>query len=141
VQQTCVGKVIRSFFTFLRHALGDRESPGDRQLQSPFLLITRTHVQFNPASNHWLDLAEFHTQISQSDLPGLEQVAALYCGPFLGGLSIADSPAFDEWMLWKGEEIQRSVTALLDRLAALHLAGGNTAEAARWAPRQLELDP
>jgi DNA-binding SARP family transcriptional activator len=57
---------LRYALSNLRHALGERES------QSPFLLIPRTHVQFNPASDHWLDLAEFQTLISQSDLPGLE---------------------------------------------------------------------
>ena len=132
---------LRYALSNLHLALGDRRSPGDRPTQSPFLLITRTHVQFNLASDHWLDIAEFQTLISQSDKPSLEQATALHRGPFLNGLSIADSPAFDEWMLLKGEEIQRSVLALLDRLAALHLGDGETAEAAHLARRQLELDP
>ncbi len=113
----------------------------DRPAPSPFLLVTRTHVQFNPASDHWLDLDEFQLLSSRSDIPSLEQAARLYRGPFLDGLSIADSPAFEDWMLLQGEEIRRSVLSLLDRLAALQLSRGETGQAARWARRQLELEP
>ena len=44
---------LRSALSKLHAALGDRRSP------SPFLLITRTSVQFNHLSDHWLDVAEF----------------------------------------------------------------------------------
>ena len=49
----------------------------------------------------------------------------LYRGPFLDGLSIADSPAFDEWMLLKGEETAAQRPVALDRLASLHLTRRN----------------
>lgn len=126
---------LRFALSNLNHVL--RDTPA----QASFLLTTRSHVQFNPASDHWLDLYEFQHLTSRSDLASLEQAAALYRGPFLEGVSIADSPAFDEWMLWKGEELQRSVLALLDRLAVLHLAAGETPRAVHWARRLLELDP
>ena len=132
----------REALSALRFALSNLHHVlGYQQAQAPFLIITRSYVQFNPASDHWLDAAEFQRLTSRTDLASLEQAAALYRGPFLDGLSIADSPAFEEWLLLKGEEIQRSVLALLDRLAALHLAAGDTAQAARWARRLLELDP
>jgi len=100
----------------LRFALSKLHAAlGDRQADSPCLLITRSHVHFNPTSDHWLDVAEFQNLARGSDVPSLEQAAALYRGPFLDGLSLADSPAFEEWMLLKGEEIHRSLLALLDR--------------------------
>ena len=126
----------------LRFALSKLHAAlGDRQADSPCLLITRSHVHFNPTSDHWLDVAEFQNLARGSDVPSLEQAAALYRGPFLDGLSLADSPAFEEWMLLKGEEIHRSLLALLDRLTSLQLRAGETGEAARWARRQLELEP
>ncbi len=126
----------------LRFALSKIHSAlGDRQAESPYLLITRTHVNFNLASDHWLDVAEFQNLAHGSDIASLEQAAALYRGSFLDGLSIADSPAFEEWVLLKGEEIHRSMLALFDRLTSLQLSAGETGEAARWARRQLELEP
>ncbi len=50
---------LRYALSNLRAALGDRMSPGDRRSPVPFLLVTRTHVQFNLASDHSLDIAEF----------------------------------------------------------------------------------
>jgi DNA-binding SARP family transcriptional activator len=113
----------------------------DRRSACPFVLVSRTHLQFNPASDCRLDLAEFQELSSRSDAASLEQAARLYRGPFLDGLSVADSPAFEEWMLFKGEELQRSALSLLERLTTLHLTGGDTTQARRWARRQLELDP
>jgi hypothetical protein len=44
-------------------------------------------------------------------------------------------------MLFKGEEYQRTVLSLLDQLTSRQLAHGAAGEAARWARRQLELEP
>jgi len=102
--------------------------PAPRSARSPaacpFLLVSHTHLQFNPACDHWLDLAEFQELSNRSDIPSLERAAALYRGPFLDSLSVADSPAFEEWMLLKGEEIQRSILSLLDRLTTLQINRG-----------------
>jgi DNA-binding SARP family transcriptional activator/predicted ATPase len=143
---------LRNALSKLRGALGDRRSSGNCQAPFPFLLITRTSVQFNQASDHWLDAAELERMASQ-DLTGLRQTRSarslsdltatvkLYRGPFLHGLSVADSPAFDEWMLFKGEEYRRGVLSLIEQLTSLHIARGEIAEAVRWARRQIELEP
>ncbi len=131
----------REALSALRHALANlRAALGDGRAPSPILLITRTSVQLNPAGDLWLDVAEFE-QLAGQDLTGVTEAAKLYRGPFLEGLSVADSPAFEEWMLFKGEEYQDCVLSVLDQLTSLHMARGETAEAARWARRQLELDP
>jgi tetratricopeptide (TPR) repeat protein len=44
-------------------------------------------------------------------------------------------------MLLKGEEIHRSFLSLLERLASLQMRSGEVGQAARWARKQLELDP
>jgi DNA-binding SARP family transcriptional activator/predicted ATPase len=113
----------------------------DRRADCPFVLVSRTHLQFNPTGDFRLDLAEFQELSSHSDAASLEQAARLYRGPFLDGLSVADSPAFEEWMLFKGEELQRSALSLLERLTTLHMTDGDTTQARRWARRQLELEP
>jgi DNA-binding SARP family transcriptional activator/predicted ATPase len=148
---------LRHALANLRGALGDRRSPGDHQASSPILLVSRSSVQLNPAGDYWLDVAEFE-RLAGQDLTGsgrgdpgvgrgnpaptdLTAAVELYRGPFLHGLSVADSLAFDEWMLFKGEEFRRRVLSLLEQLTSLQLAHGATAEAARWARRQLELEP
>ena len=55
-----------------RRTVGDRNRAGDRRSTSPYLLVTRTHVQFNPASDHWLDVAEFEHLRGQPDTSSME---------------------------------------------------------------------
>jgi DNA-binding SARP family transcriptional activator len=129
---------LRSALSKLHGALGDRRVP------CPFLLVTRDRVQFNAASNHWLDVAEFLDLTGPRcarDLTGLTKAAELYRGPFLDGLSVGDSPAFDEWLLLKGAEYRRSMLAVLGNLTSLQMAREDYDEAARWAGRQIELEP
>jgi DNA-binding SARP family transcriptional activator/tetratricopeptide (TPR) repeat protein len=125
----------------LRHALANlRGALGDPGAPSPLLLVTRSSVQLHPGGDYWLDVAEFE-RLAGQDLSDLTEAVKLYRGPFLHGLSVADSPAFEEWMLFKGEETRRRVLSLLEQLTSLQLARRATAEAARWARRQLELEP
>jgi DNA-binding SARP family transcriptional activator len=56
---------LRNALSKLRGALGDRRSPEDCRARSPFLLITRTSVQFNQVSDHWLDTTELERLASQ----------------------------------------------------------------------------
>jgi hypothetical protein len=44
-----------------------------RILSLPPLLATCASVQLNPASDHWLDEAEFQSLTGRSDVPGLER--------------------------------------------------------------------
>jgi DNA-binding SARP family transcriptional activator/tetratricopeptide (TPR) repeat protein len=126
----------------LRYALSNlRGALGDRGSRRPFLLVTHTTLQFNPASDHWLDVAEFEGLRVRSDVSSLERAASLYRGPFLDGLSVGDSPAFDEWMLLTGEAYRRKLLSVLGHLTVLQMSRGEASEAARWARRQLELEP
>jgi len=69
---------LRFALSNLREALGDRRSTGDRRTvgeppsRLPYLLLTRTQVQFNPASDHWLDLAVFEHLRAQPEAQSLE---------------------------------------------------------------------
>jgi len=132
----------REAVSAFRHALANlRGALGDPGAPSPILLVTRSSVQLNPAGDYWLDVAEFEGLAGRPEVADLERAVSLYRGPFLHGLSVADSPAFEEWMLFKGEELRRRVLSLLEQLASFRLGRGETAEAARWARQQLELEP
>ena len=71
----------------LRHALSDHGAP------SPFLYVTRECLQFNRASNHWIDAAAFTACLAGGAHewgPGrLEEAVALYRGPLLAGSSLS----------------------------------------------------
>jgi DNA-binding SARP family transcriptional activator/tetratricopeptide (TPR) repeat protein len=126
----------------LRYALSNlRGILGDRNSSNPFLLVTRNTVQFNTASVHWLDVSEFESLAVRPDAPELERAVALYRGPLLEGLSVGDSPAFEQWLLLQAEETRRLVLSLHGRLISLQMAHGAYTEAARWARQQLELEP
>ncbi|RPJ26632.1 MAG: SARP family transcriptional regulator, partial [Planctomycetaceae bacterium] len=76
--------VLRSALSNLHRALSDRGAP------SPFVLGTRATLEFNAASDHWLDVAEFERLASRDltglrDLSGLTTAVSLYRGPFLHG--------------------------------------------------------
>ena len=77
----------------LRHRLFHlRNCIGDRRAESPFLLIGRETLQFNPASDYWIDFAAF-TEFLAGDKDGdpvalgeLEAGVNLWRGDFLEGL-------------------------------------------------------
>ena len=131
----------RSALNNLRSALANlRQTIGDRQAQPPFLLISRDTLQFNTASDYSLDLSGLQ------DLPGrsidqLEGAVSAYRGTFLDGFSLGDSPPFEEWMLYKREQVNRQLLAALQRLAAHYEGCGDYQQAIDNAYRALELEP
>jgi WD40 repeat protein/DNA-binding SARP family transcriptional activator len=77
----------------------------------------------------------------QNCIERLSQAADLYVGPFLPGLSFADSPSFDEWQRTQQEALHQQVLHALNALAAHHLAAGRYDRAEHYARRQLTLQP
>ncbi len=78
----------------------------------PHLLITTEQVQFNPASDHWVDVLEFKTRLSacQSHHPAglslcagcldsLQRTIALYQGELLDGLTLPRCTHFTDWQI------------------------------------------
>jgi predicted ATPase/DNA-binding SARP family transcriptional activator len=118
----------------------------------PFLIVDHQSVQFNPAADYSLDVAEFtkaldftrghaHRLIQHCRrcCARLESAVSLFQGEFLAGL-VADSPAFDEWALLQREWMQREALGALDVLAGHWLWRGDYSQAYRFAWRQVELD-
>jgi WD40 repeat protein/DNA-binding SARP family transcriptional activator len=148
----------------LRYALADlRKNIGDREAHPPFLLITRESIQFNREAEVWVDVGEFEQGIKtrgeaigdkgsatgdlQSTINGelyrrnLQSVIALYRGEFLEGFSLPDSPAFEQWVLARREDLHRQALQALFVLADAHEQQGNLEAALPYARRQMELEP
>jgi len=90
----------RSARTNLRNTLSDlRAVVGDRDAQTPCLLVTRETIQFNEESDLWLDVTAFRAALEAgSPSPERQEEAlALYRGPFLDGFSVEDSVSYEGW--------------------------------------------
>jgi WD40 repeat protein/DNA-binding SARP family transcriptional activator len=134
----------RTARTNLRRALANlRQVIGDYEAAPPFLRISRQTIQFNTASHTWIDVAAFTALL---EAPGatirqLEEAVALYQGDFLEGFSIADSVAFEEWLLLRREQLARQIVAALRRLAGYYEGRDAFEQALPYAWRRVEMEP
>ncbi|MGE5223318.1 MAG: AfsR/SARP family transcriptional regulator, partial [Omnitrophica WOR_2 bacterium] len=95
----------RSALNNLRYALFNlRKAIGDQETQPPFLLIHTDRIQFNPSGQFLLDVRDFLESIESGEVERLKHAVSLYRGPFLEGFAIADSSAFEDWILLKREQ-------------------------------------
>ncbi len=142
----------QSAMSNLRYALADlRKNIGDREAQPPFLIISRESLQFNRESDAWVDVAEFeHSALSiqhsainnhKSEISNLKSAIDLYRGEFLEGFSVADSPAFEQWVLARREGLQRLALGALGTLVEAYQQEGEFQAALPYARRQVELAP
>ena len=122
---------------------------GDHTAKPPYLLISRSSIQFNQESDYSLDLALFHNffakweknQNGESRVSQLEEMAHLYRGEFLKHFYIADSREFEDWIVVQRESLRQQMMSALTYLANEHELLGDYQAARRYAERQLELDP
>jgi DNA-binding SARP family transcriptional activator len=134
----------------LRYALSNlRRVIGDRSAEPCYLLITRDTLQFNTASDYSLDLSAFTDQMAATtgrardvrDLVRVEEAIELHRGPFLEGLSIRDSVAFEEWSSLKRGQIAEQLLAGLRYLVKSYEELDQHDQALAWARRLVELEP
>ncbi len=140
---------LRQTLLYLRQSLRE-----DECAQTPFLLVDRDTVQFNPASDYTLDVTQFETlsracrqhrhrrrENCRPCLQRLEQMAALYRGEFLEHFFLGDSTLFEEWATLKREWLHREAIEALFTLTEYHTRRGDLARARQYAWRQVELEP
>ncbi len=88
--------------------------------------------------------AAAHTAANRATCPDcvarLRRAADLYCGEFLLGLSLGRSQPFEEWLLFKREQLQREMLELLSTLACHAEAQGDHGRMAEHARRAIEID-
>jgi DNA-binding SARP family transcriptional activator len=116
---------------------GDRARPNDRDAVSPCLTVTRETIQFSAASDCWVDVTAFVKLASAVDATAdqLERAIALYRAPFLEGLSMGDSPAFEDWALAVRERLEHQFSNALQALAANYEQRGAYVRACEIARR------
>jgi predicted ATPase/DNA-binding SARP family transcriptional activator len=128
----------------LRGALSNlRKAIQDRDASPPFILATRQTIQFNPESDHWLDVSGLAVLGEGAPLSAqaLEEAVSLYRGPFLEGFTVRDSAAFEEWASLKREQIGRQIAWACQQLVEQYEQAGATERALGHAWRWAELEP
>ncbi len=123
------------------------------RLADTLLISNRQTVHLNPAGMT-VDALTFQTLLTDcathqhadrlrcdACITRLTQATELYRGELLAGLSMADAPAFEEWLLLRRETLHQQALAALHTLVQAHEQRGNDLEAHRYASRQLALDP
>ena len=141
---------LRQALSHLRQAIEDQ----DDNLIEPFLTVTRQTVQFNPASDHVLDVAVFKSLVGQCQehrhrrletcLPctrRMERMIALYQGSFLEQFFVSDSSVFEEWALLERESLHREAVQAFSHLASYYERRGDYAQARQHVRRQVTLEP
>jgi DNA-binding SARP family transcriptional activator/predicted ATPase len=131
----------------LRRTLANlRQAIGDHQASPPFLLMSRQSLQFNRASDAWVDALAFRAllerqQPAEDVAQRWEQAVSLYGGDLLEGFSVKDSAAFEDWQLLKREQLQRQALAALGQLASHAARIGELGRACDYAHRRVDLEP
>ncbi|MGD2076894.1 MAG: protein kinase [Chloroflexota bacterium] len=131
----------------LRHALAIlRQAIADNQAAPHFLNVSRQSLQFNIAADARIDFFDFRQKAAQvpegqAGQQALEEAVALVRGSFLEGLSVGDSAALEEWILFKRELIDGELMQALNRLASYAELTGEFELALRYLRRQVELTP
>ncbi|MGQ0601189.1 MAG: BTAD domain-containing putative transcriptional regulator, partial [Anaerolineales bacterium] len=128
-----------------------REPLGD--VAERLLTTDRPSVLLHSAALH-SDVGEFRQLLAEfaahphealpdceACLARLARAAELYAGEFLAGLSLADAPAFEEWLVVQRESFRLQALTALGELADAHAQRDEHETAATYAARQLALEP
>lgn len=116
----------------LRRVLGDANPQ-----KPPYLLVTRSTVQFNAASDYTLDVTAFLAHLEHRQL---EPAIALYQGELLPGFT-CDSLPFEEWLRQEQQRLHRLALDALFELTNQSLARAEYQKAQSLARQQLALEP
>ena len=130
--ETVAQQNLRQSLFRLRQVLRDADSQPE-----PYLLVTRSTVQFNPASSFTLDVTSFLSHLEKEQL---ESAVALYQGELLAGFS-CDSLPFEEWLRTEREKLQRLALNALFELTSRSLVRAEYRKAQTLARQQLALEP
>ncbi len=126
---TAARGALRRTLSTLRSAIGDGP-----------LVIERTLVDLD-RRRVWVDLWAVEAAAGASDRATLQAAATLGRGTFLAGFNLRDSLEFDDWRAGRAVAAERSMLAVLDRLAIVAAAEGDLPAAIDAASRRLDLDP
>jgi DNA-binding SARP family transcriptional activator/pimeloyl-ACP methyl ester carboxylesterase len=139
----------RAFGNLRRDLSRLKELLGDESV----LVVDRLQVGFDPGVEIRLDVSAFRALVNKTKTHGhsgqnlcaecfdsLKQAVQLYRGDFMEGFNLSDSPGFDEWRFFQGEEFRQLLAETLQRLITWHVSKGEYEEAIVYARRWLSLD-
>jgi predicted ATPase/DNA-binding SARP family transcriptional activator len=131
-----------------------RKILGDDSAEVPFLIITRDSVQWNSASDYWLDVREFeitlraayrHFQLRNGqgwlNIRLLRQALQVYQGHFLDLFYLSGSDLFLEWVSLNREDYDRRAVEALALLSDYYERRGEYAQARQAVARIIKLAP
>lgn len=133
---------------------GLRKMLDDQASSNPYFFVSPHHIQFNFASDYFLDAAEFISLIQKSRshhpnkqtlcagcLEKLEAAIKLYQGDFLAGFSLADCPSFDWWQLNRQEVYHQMALDTLAWLGRYYESSHEYNRMSNFAQIKVELEP
>jgi DNA-binding SARP family transcriptional activator len=126
---------LRQALFHLRHTLAQKSEI------VPHLLVTANQVQFNPASDHWMDVAEFTRCLDAGGPENLERAAGLYQGDLLDGFTLPRCPEFTDWQVIQQETCHHQVLAALTRLADYYQENQDFEKLIACTRKKIELEP
>ena len=116
--------------------------------------IQRETVTIDPEADFWVDTRQFQGLLREVEVHGhpagifcphclslLEGAVELYQGDFMSGFSLRDSPGFDDWQFFQGDELRRELSNALEKLVTMYSLKGNYKTAIEYTRRWLALDP
>jgi len=124
-----------------------------KMLDVPILAIDRETVGLRNEADVWLDVQEFQNRLAavQSHNHGnhricstcaesLQKAVALYGEDFMAGFSLPDSPNYDDWQFFQGDELRRALSDALEKLIDWYAGQGQFEQAIDLGKRLVEMD-
>ena len=125
----------------------------NQTLPDDFLDTDRDTIGVNPSADVWLDVDQFHKNLSECRTHGhevaqvcpecvepLTEAIELYRGDFLEGFSLQDSVNFDDWQFSETQSLRSEVMNALERLVSCLLGGDDYEKVVVYDQRWLKLD-
>ncbi len=143
---------LRRALAYLRESLDEtsHERSGNVPLPSTHVLIEHHTLSFNLASDFEIDTQTLQTAFTlarrrssgdlRTHLAHLQMAASCYRGNFLDGLSLPDTPDFEDWLLLQRESWRRQANTVFDRLSEWQTEGGELENALETTTRWVEHD-
>lgn len=110
-----------------------------RSVRSPGLVVEGETVSLDPTAID-IDVVAFERLLRKGTPAALQEAAALYRGPLLEGLHVAEGP-FEEWFRTERERLGELALEALVKLLRRQLGRGPLEAAVHTATRLLALDP
>lgn len=143
---------LRRALAYLRENLDEPSHERSRNvpLPSPHVLVEHHTLSFNLASDFEMDTQTLQTAFTlahrrssgdlRTHLARLQMAASCYRGNFLDGLSLPDTPDFEDWLLLQRESWRRQANTVFDRLSQWQAEGGELENALDTTTRWVEHD-